>query len=469
MSRIKLHTVATESGILSLDEVTHALGKAPVSRGVAMFRGVSTDSRTIAAGDLFVALKGERFDGNDFAADAFAKGAAGAVLSRLKRSAEFRDRTIFVVDDTLHALGEIARVYRSKLSTRIVGVTGSNGKTTTKEMVYHILSKFRRVTKAQKSFNNFIGVPLTVLSIHRDDEFAVVEMGTSAHGEIARLAEIAQPNIGIITNVSQTHLEGLGSVEGVAEAKGELLDKLPCDGAAVLNWDNPWTRALSCRCDCPVLFFGEASEADLRVTRISSDESGISFLLNGFRVRIPVHGRHNALNAAAAAAACLSAGLEIKDIIGSLANFKLPDMRLSVRRLNGITLINDAYNANPASVSAAIETLRDWRGARRRVFVFGDMLELGDASEELHREIGRKVAQSGIDHLWTMGERAKQTAESAIADGMSAEFVHHCASLEEISESLGRFIADGDVVLFKASRGMTFEKIISAVERILGK
>jgi len=450
---------------LTCTDIADALGRRPRNTGAQVFRGVSTDSRTVEPGSLFVALKGEKFDGNDFVLEAFRKGAAGAVVSRVAPGVAECGGTLFVVDDTLRALGDIARAYRRRLRAGVIGVTGSNGKTTTKEMMFHILSKSARVARARKSFNNFIGVPLTILSIEPDDRFAVVEMGTNAPGEIAYLADIVVPDVGVITNVSATHLEGLGSEEGVMKAKGELLDRIAPDGTAVLNADNPWTMRLASSCKRRVLTFGETQTADFAGGDITQNCRGISFTIRGIRARVPAPGRHNAFNALAALAACSCFGLEIPQMVEALADFKLPAMRLETHAVAGFRIVNDAYNANPASVAAARDVLSTTETAGRRIFIFGDMLELGERSDELHKEIGRLVPKKNVDVFWTIGRQARLAGEAARDAGMTPDAVHHADSASAAADAVADFLREGDFALVKGSRGMALEEIIERVRQ----
>ena len=335
--------------------------------------------------------------------------------------------------------------------------------------MYHILSKFARVERAQKSFNNFIGVPLTVLSIEGDDEFAVVEMGTNAPGEISRLAEIAAPDVGVITNVSATHLEGLGSEEGVMRAKGELLDRIDEEGAAILNADNRWTMKLASSCARRVITFGEDETADFVGSSVRQNCEGITFTVRGVRARIPAPGRHNALNALAALAACSCFGLEVGTMVGALGDFKLPAMRLETHDVAGFRLINDAYNANPASVAAALDILRATDAAGRKIFVFGDMLELGSRSAELHRRVGGLAPKAGVDIFWAVGEQAGEAAEAALAAGMPEDAVRRAPNAAEAADGIARCLGAGDLVLVKGSRGMALEKIIEVVREKHGR
>jgi UDP-N-acetylmuramoyl-tripeptide--D-alanyl-D-alanine ligase len=401
---------------------------------------------------------------------ALERGAAGAIVSHVVNGIEaFPDRALFVVPDTLKALGDLARHLRRKLATRIIGITGSNGKTTTKEMIYHLLSKVARVSRAPKSFNNFIGVPLTLFAIEPDDEFAVIEMGTNAPGEIKYLAGIAEPDLGVITNVSATHLEGLKSEEGVANAKAELLDAIRPDGLAVLNADNKWTPYMAPRCRGRIMTFGLSQGADVRATDVSMDATGVRFVLNGrVEVTIPVIGRHNVYNALAAACVCGQLGLSAEQIQEAFRDFAPPPMRLGRMKVGEIVVINDAYNANPVSMNAAIETFAEMKTPGRKVFVFGDMLELGGDCDALHQSIGSGLAGKGFDLICAVGPKAGLAADAALAQGLEAEKILRAASSLEAAERLPPSLRPGDTVLLKASRGMTLEKVIAGIEKRFG-
>ena len=369
----------------------------------ALLRGVSTDTRTLRPGEAFVALKGERFDGHDFVPAALAAGAAAVVAEdrREIRRAALESRVPFVlVDDTTLALGRMAVAYRRALDgTTVVAVTGSNGKTTTKEMIYRALSRRGPVVRSVRSFNNHVGVPLTLFSVEPGHRWAVLELGTNAPGEIAALAEMARPHIGVVTNIAETHLAGLGDREGVARAKGELVAALPADGCAVLNRDDPLCANLARLTEARVVFFGRDPAADVFVTDIRPTGEGISFRLNGRRlVRLRVLGEHNALNAAAAVAVCRRLGLSEEEVVSALEAFSGVPKRLRVRRRGGVTILDDTYNANPGSMQGALGVLAGFPCRGRRVMVCGDMRELGAASRRLHRDLAGNVGEGAFHH-----------------------------------------------------------------------
>ncbi|MHC4711650.1 MAG: UDP-N-acetylmuramoyl-tripeptide--D-alanyl-D-alanine ligase [Planctomycetota bacterium] len=422
--------------------------------------GISTDSRTVKPGDLFVALTGENFDGHDFLRPALEAGACGAVYGRdfpiFKEDAE---RVLIKVADTLTALGDIAKAYRRDLIATVVGITGSNGKTTTKEITRHLASEKLPVAASPASFNNFVGVPLTLFQADGATRLVALEMGTNRPGEISRLAEIAAPDIGVITNIGRTHLEGLKSIEGVARAKGELLSALPSEAFAILNADDAVLMKMRPLAEATVVTFGLESPADVFAADVKKTAEGFKFLLNdAVPTALNVPGRHNIYNALAAVAVGRRLGIDLEYLAERLSSFRLPSMRLEETEFKGALLINDAYNANPESVACAIGELAGRKG-ERKFLVIADMLELGDQSTDLHVEIGRCAARAGISFLWATGDAARHCVEGAIESGMSAGSARFFGSLEELASALQRTLAPGDVVLVKASRAMRLERL----------
>lgn len=421
-------------------------------------RGVSTDTRSLRPGDLYFALRGPSFDGHAFVAEAFRRGACAAVV---ERQVEAPGPTIAVAD-TLAALGALASAYRMTLPARVIGITGSNGKTTTKEMVAHILGKDRRVVKAQGSFNNFVGLPLTLFSADPAAEFLVLEIGTNHRGEIARLGAVARPDAAVLTSVGASHLEGLGSVEGVADEKVSLLDYLRAGGFAVLH-DDP--RILS-RVRLPaerVLTFGADDGADLFPARVRAG-SALEFTARGVEFRLGLLGEWNALNALAASAVAMSYGVTLPECARRLADFKPPKMRMERLELGGVTIINDAYNSNPESATRAVREFSRLAAAGRKVAVIGEMLELGAESEAYHRRLGELVAESAVDVVVGVGERARALLEAV----NGAKEKHGFGSVEEMRDRWPEFVRPGDAVLLKGSRAVGLEKLVKWMgERLL--
>jgi len=435
--------------------------------GPGSITSVVTDSREAAPGSLFVALAGSQADGHDFVSDAVSRGSKGVLVEHPVRGVP-EGVAVIRVEDTLAALGELARYYRSLVTATVVGITGSNGKTTTKEMVAHLLRASGSVVKAPRSFNNFVGVPLTIFAVEPRTDFVVVELGTSAPGEIRRLASVAQPHVGVITNIGPTHLEGLGTVAGVAAAKAELLDVLGEGGTAVLNWDDDWCRRLLPRVTGKTVTFGLSSEADVFATGVTREEGHLRFLLNGVReVTLPVAGLHNLSNALAAAAVCRRLGLTQSDVAERFAGFRLPDMRFEETTVAAVTFINDAYNANPVSMSAALRELARREAVGRKLFVAGDMKELGPDGPQFHRELGLRVAGHDLDGLFAVGEFAEEVAAGAAAGGFPLKCIHTFSTVGELTEALLGELQPDDVVLLKGSRAMELERVLEAARESL--
>lgn len=460
-------------------EIAQAVGgQIKHGSGERQFVRISTDSRRISPGDLFFALKGEHFNGHEFIFDALAKGAAGAVvLHDFFPGITNTDVVLISVDDALKALGDLAAYYRQKLPTRVVAVTGSNGKTTTKDLIHYLLSQCAGVTKSQKSFNNCVGVPLTIFELNRQIDFGIIELGTNAPGEIRRLSEIARPHIGVFTNVSEAHLEGLGSVEGVAREKGAMLDYIGEGGAIVINADDVWCNRIASNFSGRVVRFGINSHAQIKGSNhprgglavfgagISRTDLGLAFIVNdSFRVNVPFYGMHNVYNCLEALAVCYTLGFDIEKLSKTLLDFRLPAMRMDRQDVDGIAIINDAYNANPQSMIAALNEFGEMKVHGRKIFICGDMLELGSHAERLHKEIGIKVARAGIDLLLTVGKLSKYVAESANTHGMAKENIMCFDSLDEILASVVHYLKKGDTILIKGSRRMGLEGILERVE-----
>ena len=429
--------------------------------------GVSTDSRTLKEGEIFIALEGDKFDGHDFLPQALERGAAGVIIRDVRRSMTFPPHVcVMSVRDTLTALGDVASAYRARFAMPFVAITGSNGKTTTKEMAAHVLWAKGKLVYPKKSFNNFIGVPLTLFDVMPEVHAVILEMGTSAPGEISRLCEIARPTTGCITNIGASHLESLKSIMGIAAAKGELLEAIAPGGLAILNADDEWCRRVRKLAKCNVITFGTMKDADIIATDIHEDAEGLSFITNEHvRIEVPVVGRHNVHNALAAIGICRRLGMTMTDIAARLASFRGVPQRLELVHAGGVTVIDDTYNANPVSMAAALDAYRRFRPAGARHFVCGDMLELGKDSPELHRQLGLRIAESGIDRLWLFGKESKHTLEGALAAGFDREAADHASSYRVLEKKVLNSVVEGDIVLVKGSRGMRLERIVEALCR----
>ncbi len=424
------------------------------------FTGVCTDTRAVKPGDLFIPLIGENFDGHNFIHKAIAGGAAGVLTSRLDLVTD-QSVTMILVADTLLALQGLACFHRKRFSIPIIAITGSNGKTTTKDMTAAVLASRFEVLKTEANFNNEIGLPLTLLQLHDHHEVAVVEMGMRGKGQIRQLANIALPTIAVITNVGETHMELLGSIEDIAIAKAELLESIPENGLTILNADNPYVRSMESEARSRVTFFG-LEQGDVRGEEIHTDEQGMNFICHctkeEFPVFIPTIGKHNVYNALSAVAIALELRLTADEIRLGLRNYNASPMRLHVQEMSGYLIVNDAYNASPMSMAAAIDTLLEVAKGRT-VAVLGDMLELGHIAVEAHRQIGEKLAEGQVDIVLTVGTLASHIAKAAREKGVKTAVA--CNSHEEAQETLKQILKPGDSILIKGSRGMKMEKIIT--------
>jgi len=458
---------------LTAAEILKATGGTPLRGGTEWgCRGISTDTRTLRAGNLFIALRGENFDGHDCLAAAAEKGAAGLLIDseRLGKAAGLHEELpVIGVPDTLEALGAIARDWRLRHPVPVVAITGSSGKTTTKELLAAIASGSRAVLKTRGNLNNLIGLPQTLLELGAGHELAIVELGTNRPGEIARLAAIAAPDVGLITNIGPAHIEGLGSLEGIREEKGELFRVMAGRGTAVINHDDDAIAVLAERWRGRSVTFGLLPGAEVTARRIGeATPEGVGFEIVIDGVGAPVHlavpGRHNILNALAAAAAAWALGFDRQAITEGLAAFRPVPGRMEVRRLaNGARLIIDAYNANPASVREALSTLRELRGPGSAFVILADMLELGERAGELHAEIGTALAEAGVDRVYLRGTLSRFTAEGARKAGFPTERIVLFDDPGPVVADLQSRLRTGDWILIKGSRKMKMEAVAEAI------
>lgn len=432
-----------------------------------IIKNISLDSREIEEGTLFIAIKGERFDGHDYIGKAFEDGAACIVAERIPYKVK---GNVILVDSSLDALGALARTHKEKINPITVAITGSVGKTTTKQFVYSVLSQKYNTHKTDQNFNNEIGMPVTILKMKTNHEALVVEMGMSQKGEISHLTRIALPDIALITNIGNSHIENLGSREGIRDAKLEICEGLKPDGVLVLNGDEP----LLANHEGAVYVSLNNPDSDYRAINIVEDSKGVAFDIvskNGVckGIRIPVIGIHNVMNAAFAYAVGKSVHISDEDIKAGLLNFENAAMRQNIYEHNGITIIEDCYNASPESMKAALRVLSITSKASsgRAIAVLGDMLELGSYSDKFHYEVGEYVAYIGIDKLYTFGEKAKFIADGAKAGGMLSENIISVKNLdfvEEIGNKLKSELKEKDSILFKASRAVKMERVIEYIK-----
>lgn len=452
------------------------------------FAAISTDSRSVREGELFWALSGPSFDGHDFVATAFARGAAGAVVEAghpVELDAEAAsDRVVIAVDDTLRALGDLAAYWRRARNPKVIAITGSNGKTTTKEMVARVVGARFPVLVTSGNLNNLIGMPLTMLRL-REEAVAVVEMGMNAPGEIRRMAQIARPDVGLITQVAPAHLEGLGTIEGVADAKWELFEELTSHATALVNLDDPRLIARRPRLRCLALTFGVRG-GDVHAEDIADlGLDGVRFLavvapgLDGVHretqravVHLPLLGLHNVGNALGAIAAGAVLGVPVNAAAHALAALAPVPGRMCPRRLgHEVVVLDDTYNANPASMAAALATGARSAGVRRKIAVLGEMRELGAASAAAHREVGALVAREGFDLLVALGEAAQGYVAGARAAGMADARLRSIPSgdVGAAVDALGGALEGSALVVVKGSRGARMERVVAALVERLGE
>lgn len=463
--------------------------------------GVVIDSRQVTPGALFVALEGERTHGALFAAEAFDKGAAAVLVpdtqERLEPVLAAAAKTapatvpetglaaapatatgtapasvpgaVIAASDPLAALSELSRSYRETLEATVIGVTGSTGKTTTKDLIAAALAPAKTVVASWLSLNNEIGVPLTLLCADDTTEVVVVEMAMRGGGQIAELARIAKPEIGVLTNVGVTHIELLGSEEAIADAKGELLAALPADGSAVVNGDDKWADRLISLTPAAVVRYGVGRANDLTATDVEISTAGlVAFTAtNGTgttRVSLPLYGRHNVYNALAALACARRLGVPLETAAGGLASARLSPMRLDVfMTADGVTVVNDCYNANPSSVQAALAVLAELPVKGRRIAVMGDMLELGERSDTEHRLLGERLVEAGVEVLITVGDAARVAGETALAHGLAKEAWTALEDAAAAADAARGLVRPGDTVLVKGSRAVGLERVVDAM------
>ena len=434
--------------------------------------GVSTDTRTLRSKEMFLALDGPNFDGNRFAHKAIELGASGlllrgdgpdsALLEELPEST-----AVAIHDSPRQALAELATWHRCRLDIPVIGITGSCGKTTTKNILVELLRDQFRTVGSPSSFNNDIGVPHTLLMAGRDTEVLVVEMGTNHPGEIASLCRTAQPNCGIITNVGAAHLEALGSLAGVAREKGELAASLPPDGFCVLNADCRFTPTLRAMTSARVITFSVDGEGDLNATDVWFHAGGTTFKLNGeYEVTSPLLGLHTVQNLLSALAACVGMGVDLERVLPAVSRLRAGKQRMEQIEVGGMTILDDSYNANPDSARASVRVLTGLHGHARRVLVLGEMLELGEHGPEMHFDVGRLAAEAGVDLLVLVGELTRATAAGAVEAGLSVDRTVHFATLDDALPAVPGLLGDGDVVLVKGSRASGLDRLVARITEL---
>ena len=434
---------------------------------------VNTDSRAAQPGDLFVALVGEHHDGHDFLPDVTRKGVAAVMVETKKVPANLPKCAVVAVENTRKALGQVAARYRDDFSLPVVAVGGSNGKTTTKELLASVLRQKSPTLWSEASFNNDIGVPLTLLRLEKKHEAAVMEVGTNHPGELAPLLKMVQPRFGVITNIGREHLEFFGDLAGVAKEEGTLAELLPAGGTLFTNGDSEWMPQIIHRTQARSIRVGTGENNDWRAGSIRMANQGVSFRVEAPRAdfsgeyRINLLGRHQVVNALLAMAVGAELGLSRAEIERGLAECQPPKMRMQLWETNGIRVLDDSYNANADSMLAALQTLQDMPCKGRRVAVLGDMAELGAQSEAAHAEIGRRTAESGVGQLFAVGKFASIMAQSAREAGLNRVF--EFLDVESAASAVKSFLKSGDVVLLKASRSVKLERVSEALRAAEGR
>jgi UDP-N-acetylmuramoyl-tripeptide--D-alanyl-D-alanine ligase len=433
-----------------------------------LVKNVCTDSRRAKSGDVFFAIKGENFDGHGFLNEVAEKKATAVVIENKKIPAQLPGCAVLAVPDTIEALGKFAAAYRRDFTLPVVCVCGSNGKTTTKELIASVLRQNFSTLWSEASFNNNIGVPLTLLRLEKSHAAAVLEAGTNHPGELAPLVEMIQPGLGVLTNIGREHLEFFGDMAGVALEEGRLAELLPKDGTLFVNGDNPWTPEVVRRARARVVRVGFGEMNDWRAENVRLDKSGVTFAATApakefcGEYRLPLLGRHQALNAIFAVAIGAQTGMTAAQIQRGLAECKPAKMRMQYWEAGGIRVLDDAYNANADSMVAALETLRDLPMQGRRVAVLGDMAELGAHSEAAHAEVGRRAAELQVGQLFAVGKMAPIMAKAARDAGLSR--VIEFENVEAATKAVKSFLKSGDLVLLKASRSSRLERIAETLK-----
>ncbi len=464
----------------SIEKLARIIGAEPFVHTDGTIAGVSTDSRTIKPGDCFFAIKGRNFDGHDYLAKAFSNGAACAVVSK---DVDYQDRPVLQVADTVKALGKLAREYRESEDFKVVAVTGSAGKTTTREMIYHILKAHFKCHQAPRSFNTDIGVPLTLLGAEADCEIVIAELGSNHPGEIACLSKIAQPDIALITNVQPAHLAGFGTIQTIIEEKVSIAQGLRAGGTLIINGEIPeltefcrkkGLQSLRLRSVLwtpyggQALTFGTEAHCDYRAENFKTTAFAGSFSIEGTEVMVPLPGAGNLQNALAAWAVCHKLGLSIRDFAEGMQTIQPVSSRVQVIKAGPLLILDDCYNANPGSMKNALECLAKISSTDkgRAVFICGDMLELGDQSERLHNQLGEAIAAAGVEVLLAAGEFARLTTAAA---QKAADDILETACFDDnisLCNELKKLIRPGDIILVKGSRGCKLEEAVEKLKEL---
>ncbi|MBN2457303.1 MAG: UDP-N-acetylmuramoyl-tripeptide--D-alanyl-D-alanine ligase [Sedimentisphaerales bacterium] len=445
-----------------------SLRRAEPTKSTGLISGLSTDSRTIKTGQCFFAIAGDNYNGHDYVADAFDKGAVCAVVSNKINISAPDDKILIKVDDTVQALGSLAREYRRQNNFKVIAITGSAGKTTTRHIIHHILSQRYKVFQAPENFNNNIGVPLTLLGAEPEDEIIVAELGSSQTGEIAYLSQIAQPDIATITNVQLAHLNGFGSLENIIEEKSSVAQGLANDGTLIINGDNEKLVGYCRAKKLDFLTFGRSDKCRFRAHNIVDSGLNSSFTISGAEISLPLAGSGNIDNALAAWAICSRFGIEIGDFARISKTLPAVPMRAEVLQIGTLTVISDCYNANPASMKNALDMLANISSVKkgRAVFICGDMAELAEQSSHLHKELGTLIAAARVELLLTAGDLAAVAGHSAAKAAHNDLHVESFENTNSVCNNLAKLVKDYDIVLVKGSRKVALERIIEKLKAL---
>ncbi|WP_339735023.1 UDP-N-acetylmuramoyl-tripeptide--D-alanyl-D-alanine ligase [uncultured Gimesia sp.] len=447
---------------VSLNQIIQVIQGAPVLSDLiaAEIEGISIDSRTTVPGDLFFAIQGKRLDGHQFVTEALRRGAQACVVKRGSEAGRLSQRFV-TVDDVNKAFHQYACWYRNQQPATMIGVTGSVGKTTTRNMIHTALSPYLKGVQSPENYNNEFGVPLSIAQIEAVHEFAVLELAASGPGEIRDLAQILQPEIGVITGIGPSHLEHFGTLTQTADAKAELFEQLSAQGLAVVNGDDRFAESLVSKTSARTLKVGLGEQNDLQAMSIRQTPDGILFQFEGTRYFIPAQGKHFVYAALFAIAVGKEFGLSNQKLVESLAQFVTVSGRCHIDQIGSWTIIDDSYNASPVSMGAACQVLKDWSGPGKRILVMGDMLELGAESNRYHQEVGELIAASGIDLLFVCGKQAGAVIQGAVSANLSQDRIVQATDVEELQGDVVSCLEPGDVVLVKGSRGMRMERLVS--------
>lgn len=450
--------------VIAVDELIAAIGGVPrgLSERFNSFSRVAIDSRKVQPGDLFWALAGSQHDGHNYVQKAIANGAPAAVVAAGGANTE----NVIEVPETLQALWKFSRAYRDTFDALIIGVTGSVGKTTTRRMIQSVLSARFHGIESPQNYNNEFGVPLSLLQLEDEHDFAVIELAAAHPGEIATLAEIARPEVGVITAIGPSHLDGFETIENILETKAALIESLPPEGFAVLNGDDRNLRRIAERASCPCTLVGEKKHNDVIAENVQVGNHGITFMSGGNGFEVPAIGRHHVNSALIAIAIGRQIGMTNDEINRGLQAFVPAPGRCELRTIGPWTVIDDTYNSNPVSMSAACRVLRDWTTENKRILLTGDMLALGSWTENFHQLLGEEVTRSKFDRVIAFGSQAGCVARSARKHGMDAGSLGATRDHDVAAMLLDLWLEPGDVILVKGSRGMKMETFISRLEQL---